>query len=123
VELTDHERQRLGRALGYDQGELAEIHVQRQVGKVEMVELLRDDSLVLLIEDYVSENPLVVGGDDRFDCWKREIRPHLVEPDVERFCLDDFSGQYCYTALLCQLVAADGPVMLPSPCRGSPGGS
>ena len=41
-----------------------------------------------------------VAGLERFSLWKSEIRPRLLDPDLEHFSLDDFPDDYCYAASL-----------------------
>jgi hypothetical protein len=38
-----------------------------------------------------------IRGDDRFDFWKNEVQPHLLEVDDHRG-YDDFERGYCYRA-------------------------
>lgn len=38
-----------------------------------------------------------IAEENRFDFWKRDVQPHLLEPD-QRIYLEDFPTEYAYTA-------------------------
>jgi len=114
VDLSGQEEQRLALALGYSRADRANIHVARRVGRAELTALLVAGDVPVLVEDYISDQLSIVADEQRFEWWKRELKPRLVEPDVWSFDREGFPGGYCYTALLCHVGPAEDRVVL---CR------
>jgi len=101
VLLSQLEHERLAQALGHPPAQTA-IRVEQQLTGEEIIELFRAGQVPVVVEDYVRE-PRIVSPNEYFAFWKDELKARLVEPDVHRFRLEDFPGERCYTAWLCQI--------------------
>lgn len=112
MKLTVMQEHRVTLALGYPRNNRVDVHVDRALGRDELVGIFRAGIATLLVDDGSSTQPTVIEPDRRFDVWERVIEPRLVEPDAGPIRLEDFPGEYCFTALLCRTVPADGPTVL-----------
>jgi hypothetical protein len=80
-----------------------------RLGNADVRELLRGQPLQFVIAD--TGKPLVwTPEEEGFAFWKREVQPHLLWANVERYEYQDYPGQYCYAAT--QWVCHDGSVII-----------
>ena len=106
MELSQLEHERLARALGHSAAQIT-IRIERPLASEELIELFRAGQVAVVVEDYVHE-PRIVPPNKYFAFWKDELKARLIEPDVQRFRLEDFPGERCYTAWLCQIEPGGG---------------
>lgn len=70
---------------------------QRDVGKEQIAELLRQGPVRFVVAD--CGHPLRwIAIEDRFRFWKDKVQPYLVEPDAAEIHLEDFPDEYCFRA-------------------------
>lgn len=67
-----------------------------RVGEADIKRLLRDGSTFVVVD--VGRPLKWTSEADRFAFWKAEVKGHLVSPDMDSFCLDDYADGHCYTA-------------------------
>jgi hypothetical protein len=67
------------------------------LGEAEIKELLRTEAVEFAVAGGSPRLEWVPAG-ERFDFWKTELRPHLLDPRADSFRLEDFPGEYCYDA-------------------------
>jgi hypothetical protein len=81
-----------------DDGNELDARRVRVVGSDDVRELLRSDPGVVFASADVGTPLRWVGGPARFEFWKDNIQPHLVEPSVAGagFRLEDFPGDLAY---------------------------
>src|SRR5260221_764896 len=78
---------------------------RRELGAEDVRGLLRDGAPRFVVADLGL--PLTwVDQTERFAFWKDELAPHLAEPERDRWYLEDFPGEYFYTAT--EWLLADG---------------
>jgi hypothetical protein len=69
---------------------------QGDAGKMAIRDLLRTGPVRFVVAD-VGAPLFWVPEADCFDFWKKEVQPHLAEPD-QRAYLEQFPGEYLYFA-------------------------
>jgi hypothetical protein len=86
-----------------EDGNDLDVHPVRNLGAEEIREILRSGRPVPFVTtehrfEWGGSRLKWVRGDDRFDFWKNEVQPHLLEAidDYRRY--DDFPDDYCYRA-------------------------
>ena len=100
MQLTQMEEQRLLAAIGYQR--TVDVLIEQELGSEEVAGLLRRTSMIVAVEDY-ADSVTVVADDARFDFWKRELKPRLVEPSAVRFRIEDFPDEHCYSAFIVKI--------------------
>ena len=75
-----------------------------RLGESEFVLLLQSGSSFVIAD--VGEPLRWTFEHDRFDFWKAEVRPHLVSPTADGWCLDEYPGGYCYVATAWQCASS-----------------
>jgi hypothetical protein len=68
----------------------------RPLSTADMRELLRGGPVIFVIAD-VGRKLYWVPEDRCFYMWKKEVQPHLSQPD-KRVALEEFPDDYCYFA-------------------------
>ncbi len=66
----------------------------RDLSAAGLRELLRQGPVRFVVAD-IGSKPSWVPETDCFDFWKREVQPHLAEPNSQTD-LEQFPGGYCY---------------------------
>jgi hypothetical protein len=80
------------------------------VGEGEIRELIRREDVVFVIAN-IGDSLRWIRGPARYPIWEDEIRQRLLASDVEDFHLEDFSGEYCYSAGTWRLASGDTAVV------------
>ena len=68
----------------------------RDLNASEIVDLLRSGAVRFVVAD-VGEPYHWIPGNEGYDFWKDEVKPHLASPEL-RTVLEDFPDEYCYFA-------------------------
>ena len=68
----------------------------RDVDGAAITELLRTGTLRFVVGD-VGKPLEWIPNNERYDFWKKEVRPHLAGPDKSEY-LEDFPDNCCYLA-------------------------
>jgi hypothetical protein len=69
----------------------------RQVGLNAIQSMLKMVPLQFLVADI--GHPLRwIPPSETFSFWKKEVRPHLIDPTAAKWILKDFPGEYVYVA-------------------------
>jgi hypothetical protein len=84
-------------ALWDEEGHDLNLRRVRQVGAEDIRGLLRSGRPVPFVLANLGERLRWIRGDERFDFWKSELRPHMAEPG-SRWRLEDFPDEYRYVA-------------------------
>ena len=80
--------------------DLKDVHPYREVGANDIRDILRSGRPVPFVTkayQWGGTRLKWIRGDDRFDFWKKELQPHLMEPDDPRPG-DAFADDYFYKA-------------------------
>lgn len=80
----------------WDDSELLSATWSRNLSVAGLRELLRQGSVRFVVAD-VGSTPRWVPEVGCFDFWKKEVQPHLSEPELSAY-LERFPDGYCYYA-------------------------
>lgn len=68
------------------------------IGAARIRQLLREESTLSFAVADVGHPLGWIPLTNRFEFWKTEVQPRLVEPDRESWSHEDYPGHYCYHA-------------------------
>ena len=109
----DPKLRRVGRlplkVLWDENGEDLNIRPAQELGGDAIRELLRSLPPVPFVVVNLVDRPRWIRGDERFEFWKTELRPHLAEPSTPGHRLEDFPNEYFYRATEWRWEGEDAP--------------
>ena len=93
-----------------DQGPLQATRV-RELGAADITDLLRLGPVRFVVAN-VGGRLEWVPVEQRYEFWKSQVKMRLVDPAVEGFRLEDFPGEYCYSASEWKADELEEPIVL-----------
>ena len=82
----------------------------RELSSSEIVAMLRAGKVRFAVAN-VGHHLQWIPPDDCYEFWKSEVKPNLAQPEVQIY-LEDFPGEYCYSASEWKAEAGEPIVLL-----------
>lgn len=85
-----------------EEGRNTPSHREQAVGAEQIRELLRRDQDLAFVVANLGHPLCRIAGESRFEVWKNDLAPQLIDPATEKIDLDTYPSGVCYAASIWQ---------------------